>query len=50
MLAIGKIKPRETAFVQKYTEQVEIKPYKYVNQIGITICLIVVAIYVYFAN
>lgn len=50
MLAIGKIKPRETAFEQKYTEQVEIKPYKYVNQIGIVICLIVVAIYVYFAN
>ncbi|MCL5245507.1 solute:sodium symporter family transporter [Cellulophaga sp. 20_2_10] len=50
MLVIGKFMPRDTPFKQKYTEQVEIKPYKYVNQIGIMVCLIVVAIYVYFAN
>ncbi|MCK0155807.1 solute:sodium symporter family transporter [Cellulophaga sp. F20128] len=50
MLLIGKLKPRETPYVQKYTEQVEITPYKYVNQIGIAICVLVVGIYVYFAN
>ncbi|QZY55635.1 solute:sodium symporter family transporter [Crassaminicella profunda] len=29
MLAVGKIKPRETAYIQKYTEQVDITPWKY---------------------
>tara|TARA_R110002049_G_scaffold209070_2_gene379648 strand:- start:1908 stop:3563 length:1656 start_codon:yes stop_codon:yes gene_type:complete len=50
MLLIGKLVPREIPYVQKYTEQVEITPYKYVNQIGIAICVLVVGIYVYFAN
>ena len=49
MLVIGKIKPRETDFVQEYTEQVDIKPWKYVNRTGILISLIVIVIYIYFA-
>lgn len=49
MLIIGKIKPRETDFIQKYTEQVDITPWKYVKQTGIVICVIVIGVYVYFA-
>ena len=49
MLIIGKIKPRKEAFVQEYTKQVDISPWKYVNQAGIIISIIVVGIYIYFA-
>ena len=49
MLAIGKMKPRTEPYLQKYTEQVDITPWKYVNQTGIAITVIVVAIYAYFA-
>lgn len=50
MLVIGYFKPRKEAFVQEYTKQVEITPYKYVKQVGLIICLIVVGIYFYFAK
>ncbi|WP_158840625.1 solute:sodium symporter family transporter [Polaribacter sp. L3A8] len=49
MLVIGKIKPRETDFVQEYTQQVDIKPWKHVKSAGIGICIIVIVIYAYFA-
>ena len=49
MLIIGKIKPREEPFVQQYTKQVDIKPWKYINHAGIVICIIVIGVYVYFA-
>ncbi|MCL4106443.1 UNVERIFIED_CONTAM: hypothetical protein GTU68_030401 [Idotea baltica] len=49
MLLIGKFNPRAEAFVQEYTEQVDITPWKYVKQFGIAICIIVVLIYVYFS-
>jgi SSS family solute:Na+ symporter len=49
MLIIGKIRPRETDYVQAYTGQVDISPWKYVKQAGITICVIVIGVYVYFA-
>jgi SSS family solute:Na+ symporter len=49
MLVIGKIKPREEAFVQEYTKQVDITPWKYTKQAGIAICVIVIGVYVYFA-
>jgi len=49
MLIIGKLKPRETAFVQKYTEQVDITPWKHTKTVGIAITLLVVAIYIYFS-
>lgn len=48
MLAIGKIKPRETAFVQQYTEQVEIEPWKYVKVAGALVVIIVISTYIYF--
>ncbi|MFK5973525.1 MAG: solute:sodium symporter family transporter [Flavobacteriaceae bacterium] len=50
MLLIGKFNPRETPYVQEYTQQVSIEPYKYVKQIGIVVCVIVISIYVYFAK
>lgn len=50
MLVIGKFYPRKEAFELQYTEKVEITPYKYVNQIGLVICAIVVGIYIYFAK
>lgn len=49
MLVIGWMKPRKEAYVQKYTEQVDITPWKYVHQTGIAITLIVISIYVYFS-
>ena len=50
MLLIGKLRPRETPYEQEYTKQVEITPYKYVKQVGIAVVVIVVGIYIYFAQ
>ena len=49
MLIIGKIKPREEAFVQEYTKQVDITPWKYTKPAGVAICVIVIGVYIYFA-
>jgi SSS family solute:Na+ symporter len=49
MLAIGKLYPRKEAFAQKYTHQVDIKPWKWVTPVAIGIAVIVVGIYIYFA-
>lgn len=49
MLVIGKIIPRKEAFVQEYTNQVEITPWKYTKISGFLICAFVIAIYIYFA-
>lgn len=50
MLIIGKLKPRSEAYELEYTEQVSIVPYKYVKQVGITVCVIVIGIYIAFAK
>ena len=50
MLVISMVKPRETAYVEEYTGQVEVTPWKYVKPVGISICVLVIAIYVYFAQ
>ncbi len=50
MLLIGKIAPRKEAYNLEYTKQVDIVPYKYVKHVGITITVVVVAIYIYFAK
>ncbi len=50
MLLIGKFYPRATPYVQEYTKQVEITPFKYVKQVGTAVVLIVVCIYIYFAK
>ncbi len=49
MLIIGKLKPRETDFVQQYTEQVDIKPWTLLKPVGLIITIIVVATYIYFS-
>ena len=49
MLIIGKLKPRETDFIQEYTQQVDIEPWKYVKQVGVAICIVVIGVYIYFA-
>jgi len=49
MLLIGKLQPRQEAYVQEYTKQVDITPWKYTKHVGITICIIVLGIYIYFA-
>ena len=49
MVLIGKYYPRKEAYVQSYTKQVDITPWKYVKQVGLIICIIVVAIYIYFS-
>jgi len=49
MLLIGKFYPRKEAFSLTYTNQVDIRPWKHLKSVGIAICLIVLAIYIYFA-
>ena len=49
MLIVGKIKPREEPFVQQYTKQVDITPWKYVKQASVLIWVIVIGVYIYFA-
>ena len=48
MLLIGKLSPRKENFVQKYTKQVDITPWKYVKFSGIIVCLTVILTYIYF--
>ena len=50
MLIIGRLRPRDTDFVLPYTEQVDITPYRYVKQIGLVVIVIVIGIYIYFAQ
>lgn len=50
MLIIGQIKPRETPYVQTYTKQVDIEPWKYTKLVSAVILLIVVGVYIYFAK
>lgn len=49
MLIIGKFKPKEVPFEQKYTRQVDITPWKYTYHAGIAIVVFVLFIYIYFA-
>ena len=49
MLTIGYFYPRTTVFKLEYTEQVDITPWKYVKQVGMAVCIIVIGIYIYFS-
>ena len=49
MLVIGRLIPLKDPYIQEYTKQVDITPWKYAKQAGIAICLIVVSVYIYFA-
>ena len=48
MLLIGKLKPREEAYVQQYTEQVDITQWKPVRLMGLIITVIVISTYFIF--
>ena len=48
MLLISNYKPKQKAFMLPYSKQVDITPWKHVNTIGIGICILVLAIYIYF--
>jgi len=50
MWIIGRVKPRKENFVLEHTKQVDISPWKYVLPVGITICVMVIFVYVYFAQ
>jgi SSS family solute:Na+ symporter len=49
MLVIAKIKPRETDYVQEYTKEVDVTPWKYVKVVGAVICVVVVSTYFIFS-
>ena len=49
MLIIGKLYPRSENFVQTYTNQVDITPWKHTKKVGLAICFIVIFIYIYFS-
>ena len=49
MLVIAKIKPTETDYVQEYTQQVDVTPWKYVKVVGILICVVVISTYIIFS-
>ncbi|KAA5823667.1 solute:sodium symporter family transporter [Algibacter amylolyticus] len=47
MFIISHFKPRETAFEEEYTKQVDITPWKYLKPVGYTVCTLVILLYVY---
>ncbi len=49
MLIIGKLYPREMAYEQQYTKEVDITPWKAARYVGVVICAIVVFSYIYFS-
>ncbi len=49
MLVIGKLYPRRTAYSQKFSQLVEITPWKYTKLVGILICILVVSTFIYFS-
>ena len=50
MLIIGEIKPRETEFVQEDVKAVDMTPWKYARFTGFLLALIVLVIYICFAD
>jgi len=48
MLVIGWLKPRETDYIQKYTNDVNITDWKYVKPVGIVITIAVISTYIIF--
>lgn len=48
MLLIGIFKPRTEDYVQEYTKQVDITPWKFAKPAGVIIIIMVASIYVYF--
>ncbi|MBR9913617.1 MAG: solute:sodium symporter family transporter [Algicola sp.] len=49
MLIIGYFKPREVAYEQHFTEEVDITPWKHAKMAGLVIVIIVIGVYVYYS-
>ena len=49
MMIITIIKPRSQPYIQEYTRQVELSPWKHVKIAGATIAILAVAIYLFFS-
>lgn len=49
MLVIGMVKPRVTPFKLRYSEEVDITPYRYSVPVGIGIVVVVILSYIYFS-
>ncbi|MEM6687702.1 MAG: solute:sodium symporter family transporter, partial [Bacteroidota bacterium] len=49
MLLIGKLSPREAAYEQQYTREVDITNWKYATPVGILVILLVIGTYIIFS-
>lgn len=49
MLLIGKLYPASESYVQVNTNEVDITPWKHTKKVGLGICILVIAIYIYFS-
>ena len=49
LFTVSKFFPRQTDYMEEYTRQVDITPWKYLKPAGVVICIAVVSIYVYFS-
>jgi len=49
MLLIGKFSPRKEAFVQEYTNEVDITPWQYSKVAAVAIFIMVIGVYYYFS-
>ncbi len=49
MLLIGKFSPRKEAFVQEYTNEVDINPWQYSKVAAVAIFIMVIGVYYYFS-
>lgn len=50
MLLIGKLYPNDKDFELEFTHEVDITPWRHAKAVGMSICVIVVGIYIYFAQ
>ncbi len=49
MLIIGKLYPRKEDYIQEFTKEVDITPWKHTRIVGLIICIIVITTFVYFS-
>ncbi|MEH6658198.1 solute:sodium symporter family transporter [Leeuwenhoekiella marinoflava] len=49
LFSVSKFFPRETDYMEEYTRQVDITPWKYLKPAGVFICIAVIAIYTFFS-
>ena len=49
LFGVSKFFPRQTDYIEEYTRQVDITPWKHLKPVGIFICLAVIGIYILFS-